>query len=896
MRRLLTLALLLSAFPLQAQEFDPYGRGPYRAEVPRPDSLLGYSLGERQTQYDRQQWVLDRMIAAAPDRVRTEVMGTTVEGRPMRLVIVSSPANIARLDAIRDGLGRLADPRATTPAEARAIIEGLPLVVLLSHSIHGDEPGGFEAAMQTAYQLLASNEATTRTILDSVVVIINPSQNPDGHERFAVWSNSVAVGASDPAAMEQREPWEIVGRYNHYRFDMNRDALAQSQPESRALAGAIVRWHPQVVVDLHSTTAQYFFPPAALPINGNLPPASVAWLERFGRGNGAAFDRYGWQYYVRDIFDLFYAGYWDSWPSLQGATGMTYETDGGPELNLRRDDGTISTFADGIMHHFVASMATLETAALNRTARLLDYYDFRVSGMAAVGGRGFRRVIIVPDREGPRARAVVRLLARQGIEVRRAAAPFRLSAVHSYLGGSPRTARREFPAGSLVIDLAQPQARLATALLEPNPRLDTAFVDRQVARFERNRIRGEGASTEGYEFYDVTAWALPLTYGLNGYWTADDSPVSGEPVGAGLAEPAADPPGRAGSAYVFPNSGDAATGLALALLREDFTVGMARKPLRADGHSYPAGSFVLRVQRNPATVHDRVARLAADWGVPVSAVRSAFPDRGHAGVGSGEVLPLHRPRILLLAGDGVSATAFGDFWYYLQAELETPVTPVRISNLGAVDLDRYNVLILPGGSPGRMWKRMGQAAASRLGRWVESGGAIIASGGAVALLHRDGIDLTSVRPSRDDTSRVAADTTVSAAARPAPPLVSPTAGAGRTPAFIPGAIFRATLDRTHWLTLGYSGDHLAVPLWTDDLLLPSKAGDNPVVFVGDSLTLGGFVWPGDTERHLPGTVWAAVENRGRGTVVLFAGDPLFRAFWRGTARLVTNAILLGPGR
>ncbi len=342
MSRHFLAAALLVALPLTAQvpltvsvapgapAYDFYGHGPYRNAVPRPESLLGYAIGSRQTMYHQQRAVLDAMVAAAGDRARTEVTGTTPEGKVMRLVIISSPANLARLDAIRADLAALADPRTTDRAAADAIIARTPAVVFLSHSIHGNEPAGFEAAMMTTYSLLASEAPEIRTLLDSTVVIINPSQNPDGHERFAAWSNSVALGLPEAAALERSEPWAIQGRYNHYRFDMNRDLLALSQPETRATAAALVRWHPQVFVDLHSTTDQYFFPPAAAPVNANLPEASVRWLERFGQGNAQAFDGYGWQYYVRDVFDLFYPGYWDTWPSLQGATGMTFESDGGP--------------------------------------------------------------------------------------------------------------------------------------------------------------------------------------------------------------------------------------------------------------------------------------------------------------------------------------------------------------------------------------------------------------------------------------------------------------------------------------------------------------------------------------------------------------------------------------
>ena len=262
--RLLTVLLLVPTI-LRAQEFDFYSRGPYRPAVPRPESLLGYRVGSQQTMYHQQQQVLDRLIAAAPDRVRTEVIGKTAEGKVMRLLIISAPENLTRLEEIRADLGRLADPRRTSAADARAIAERTPVTALLTHSVHGNEPAGFEAAMQTTYQLLASDEPATLEILKNVVVLINPSQNPDGHERFAAWYNSVAVGTDEPAALEQTEPWAVWGRYNHYRFDMNRDLLAQSQEESKALAGVYVRWRPQVVADLHSTTSQYFFPRSPRP-------------------------------------------------------------------------------------------------------------------------------------------------------------------------------------------------------------------------------------------------------------------------------------------------------------------------------------------------------------------------------------------------------------------------------------------------------------------------------------------------------------------------------------------------------------------------------------------------------------------------------------------------------
>jgi hypothetical protein len=889
---LLLLVLLGPTFSpsAAAQDFDFYGRGPYRPAVPRPEALTGYAAGEQHTMYAVMQHYLDTLIATAGDRVRVERWGETTEHRPIRALIISDAANLARLDQIRADLAELADPRRTSPARAAEIAAADPAVALFQYSVHGDEPAGFEAAMQVAYQLLASDEPQTLEILKSVVLVLNPSANPDGHERFAAWYNSIAVGADHPAAIEQDEPWGVTGRYNHFRFDMNRDLLAQSQPEVRAMMDGVLRWRPQVFVDHHSTTPTYFFPPVAQAINRNLPPQTTKWFDTYGRGNAAAFDRYGWQYFVRGVFDFFYVGYWDEWATFQGATGMTYETDGGPAFNQRRDDGTITTLRDGIAHHAVASLATLETTAKNRRARLLDYYEFRRSALTEAATDRMKRVVIVPGGDARMAAHVVGLLLRNGIEVGRLTQPGLSVSAHSYDGGA--ATRRTFPAGSYVVDLNQPQRRIAKAALEPQAELDRGFVERELAKFQRNRRRGEDAEKEDYGFYDITAWSLPLSFNLETYWTEDAAALRTAAV-TDTALPAPSAPGRASSAYVFANDNLGAARLALALEREGFKLAVATRPLTADGRTFPRGTFIARIQRNPAGLHERVAALAPPLGVPVAAVQSAFADTGDVGLGSGDVTALRAPKILVAGGDGISETSYGWLWQFLTRELATPFTPIPLRALaGMEDLQAYNVLLVPDGNGGRMRRELGDDGALKLKAWVQSGGVLVGVGGAGQLAARKDVGLSTVAAVGVD-SGAKADSTAPGAV---PPLISATAPPRDRPEWIPGAIFRATLDPTHWLTLGYEGDRLPVFLDGDTFWKTSQGGANPVAFLGDSLLLSGFTWPGNTERLLKGTTWAAVENQGSGRVVLFAGDPLFRAFWRGTARLVTNAILIGPNR
>jgi hypothetical protein len=369
-------AISAGAQPRTTRPFDFYEHGPYRDDIPRPSQVFGYEPGPFHTTYAQYESLL-RQYQDHSDRLRVFQTGKTAEHRSLYLLAISSPKNIGRLDAIKDALANISDPRKHGP-EIDDLLRKTPVVVWLSYSIHGSESAAFEASIQVLYQLLASEDPALLSALDNVVVLINPCQNPDGHERFATWYNAHGFGRPEHYAFEHQEPWSIAGRLNHNFFDLNRDLVSLSQPESKASTAAFLQWHPQVLADHHGQTKEYFFPPPALPINPNLPATTAKWTNIFGKSNAQAFDQYGWQYFVRDIFDLFYPGYWDSWASLHGAIGMTYETDGGGARGYRwfRDDETVVTLRDGISKHFVASLNTVMTAAANREARLRDYRSF----------------------------------------------------------------------------------------------------------------------------------------------------------------------------------------------------------------------------------------------------------------------------------------------------------------------------------------------------------------------------------------------------------------------------------------------------------------------------------------------------------------------------------------
>ncbi len=889
--------------------FDFHALGPYRDGIPTPESVLGYPIGSWHTTYGRMESYLRELSRTAADRVRVVDYGTSVERQTMHLVLIANEARIQALDQVRAGLARLADARTTDAVTAASLVAGLPVVVWLNAANDGNETAAFEAAMQLAYQVAAGEDPRTRMIRDSVLTIVNLAHNPESHERFAAWYNAFVMGDPDPAALEHDAPWGMSTNNNHYQFDLNRDALGLTQTETRAVAAELQRWRPQVFVDLHGQTTQFFFPPAAEPVNPVYPEQTNRWLDVFGRGNGAAFDQFGWSYYTRDVFDLYYPGYWDTYPSLHGATGMTYETDGGggKGVRWRRDDGTILRFADGIARHFVASMATLETAARNRTARLRDYHAFFVAGIEKGRTGGVRTVVLVPGNDAERAARLASTLLRHGIEVSRLTSAATIPAT-SYLTGARASTR--VPAGAYVIDLAQPNGHLAYTLLVDDVPMPASFAREMLSRFARNARRPTG-EREDYAFYDVTAWNLAYAHGVTALWSAALPALSVErlelPEGAAKAPGGwssdvvfardGDSSGRARSAYVWAPGGVAPFRLLVRLMDEGFRVAVAERELVVDSKTYPRGSFVARVERNLSTLHERIGALAREAGVRVLAAASAFPDRGDTGTGSETVRSLDPPAIAVVAGEGVSITAYGALWFQLEQRIGQPFTALRANATDAAQLDRFDTVILPDGNYSAS---LGERGARVLREWAERGGTLIAYGSAARWVQTQDFGLSFVA---EDTAAAPADTVTAIlrridAAVPGldlPAQVRPGARPG-APQAVPGAFLRAVLDTRHWLTAGYDGAELPILVRALPLRATTR-GANPIVFApADRLVIAGFTWPDNTTRTYAGAAWATVDAAGQGKIILLGGDPLYRGVFDAPAVLLLNAIYLGaPG-
>ncbi len=847
----------------------------YNPEVPSPQSFLGYEIGTFLTDHHQMEDYIHRLEATS-NRIRVLRIGESVERRKMYLLLISSPENLARVESIRESMERLADPRATSPAEAETIINNEVPVGWLNYANDGGETAAFETGILMAYQLAAGTDPLTMKILKNVVTIINPAANPDSHQSFVAWMKAATIGTAgtaDPNASEHHVPWFISSDGNHFLIDSNRDAFALTQPETQAVSAALQHWHPQLWIDNHGEPNEYFFAPFTPPMNLNFPPSLRNWATEIGRSCARYFDRQGWTYSKDETYDLYYPGYWDSYPALNGAVSATFETNGGGWKNLSwvKPDGTLSTLRGGIHGHFLADLASLETLADHRVDFLRYFYDFRRSGMAEVDEEPYRTYLFPPSGDLDRRERLVRLLLRHGIEAYRIGEPLKAVSTETSFDRQPRD--RDFPAGTLAVPLRQPQKRLIKTLLEPDPRLEQIFLDRVDHALAMNRKLGEGSPKEPVGFYDVTAWSLPLSFGVETAFTSLEIDLArSNRLNSIEPELATSELPRAGYAYLFNWGSDAGARLAVRLLNENFRLALATRPFANSGRKYPSGTLIARVERNPENLHERIQTLARECGTQLSTTDTAWSDEGIS-LGSRFVVDLSRPRVIVFSDEPTRAVTFGSVYSLLSQRFDQPFTAIRADYFDEIDLYQYSVVILPDGSPSGYRQMLGTSGIERLRSWIENGGTLIGLKGGAEFTCLSEVGFSDVTVSRQLPSETEPETEETKS-EPIP--------------FHPGSIFRVDLNPDYYLALGYPAQS-AVLFRGGQVFSASSRGTNVGVFPANSW-LQGHHWP-QTDRLLEGQLYLADLPMEEGHVILFADDPTFRAQWVGLDRLVMAAVL-----
>lgn len=872
MRMMMIVLCLVTAFPLAAA-------------VPTLEEVTGSNASKRITTHAAMVHYLNAVADASP-RVTLVDQGRSWEERPLVMAIITSPENHARLEEIRTNARRLGDPRSVSNEEARRIMETQPAIVWLGGSIHGFELSGAEGLLKLVDRLARSDDPETVEVLANSVILIDPMLNPDGRDAFAQTNHSRIGRVPNPSRQDWNNDftlWEALRfRTGHYFFDTNRDWWAQTQRETRARARTILEWRPQVVIDAHEmgSDVEFFFDPPTAPWGSFFPEFARHWFSRFGQAHAQAFDVAGFEYMTGESYNYFYPGYTTSWGSYQGAVGMLYEQGSSRGLAITRPDESVRTLADARDQQYTAAWAAVRLAATARQELLTDYRN-ALEESVSDGSRGIRRYVIDGSRSEGRAREVAELAERNGIEVGVLERDTRLEGVRDRTGRS--AGARSFPAGSYVIEAAQPHNRLIRALFEPETAVPEEFLREARARIDRG---------QDPRFYDITTWSVPLLYDIEAFSATDGRAlptVPFEPAGDG--DPAV--PDLPAAEYAYLLHGDALpSSTAAAFLRErGHRVGYLFGKTKIRGVEIPAGSAIVRVGQNDESVREDVAEAAGRYGLEIIPVATGSAEPGLPALGSRDfAMTVRDVNVALLAEGGVHPYSFGWTWYKLDRQAKLPLTVLRSGSVAGTSLGDYTTIVLPDvANSEEMMKALGDGGVERLKQWVRDGGTLVVTGDGTEFA-RDQLGLIALR------NWYEVNATDAPGAEPAegkkPEKIYPQR------VRVPGAFVRAEIDSESWLAAGHD-EELPVLVVSSRVFLapegPPEAGRRVVARFADEgeLRLSGHMWEESLDR-LPGSVFVYEERVGSGRVIAFTEDPSFRGYWRGADRLFLNAIILGP--
>ncbi|CAN5638264.1 M14 family metallopeptidase [soil metagenome] len=849
--------------PLQGEPatayFFPAGQQ-FDAVVPSPAEFLGYEIGSHHTRHDRIVAYMQE-LARVSDRATYQEIGETYEHRVMPVLTVTPPLNHARLEEIRQQ-----HMMSTEPGNAPAPMAERKVIVHLGYGVHGNETSSSEAAMLTAYWLVAGQTAEVEQFLRDGVYHIEPVLNPDGRDRHTHWANmhKASPFVADPLDREHNEVWP-GGRTNHYWYDLNRDWLPLENPESRARIEFHHRWRPNVVTDYHEmgTSSTYFFEPSKPYSSWNplLPEHLYTEITLdFADQWAAALDEIGALYFTKEVYDNSYPGYGSTYPNFLGGLGLVFEqasARGHVQASTRHG---VLTFPYAIRNHVRTGIATVRAAVQYREDLLAYQRDFFESALEEAADFGVSAYVFGDPYDDGRNRAFIDLLLKHRLDVYEVPATVRAGG-HTFEPGS-----------AWLVPTAQPGFRMVRSI------------------FERTSEYADSA------FYDASTWTVSLAYGV------PDGELSGRVALGPRVTQAPQPQGigtvpASSYAYLLDGSDYYAPKALYHLLANGVHAEAAFAPFTARTHdgerAYPRGSISIPVHAQslePARLHALVLEAERLAGVPFQSTSTGYSVSG-VDLGSGSFRPLTEPRTLMVIGDGVSSYDAGQIWHMLDTKFAIPMTKVDRRDFGRVDFGDYDVLVLPSGSYG--W--IEGERLEDLKRWVRGGGTVIALRTAAQWAVSNGLAPNSTLAPRAgagaDAGADAGDADADAA-NTARRRDYEDASAVRGAQAIGGSIWMADLDITHPLGFGYHRREL--PVWRDHSMFfaPSSNRYSTVARLTDDPHLSGYISAPNLER-LRGSPSLIADQLGRGAVILMIDNPNFRGYWYGTNRLFLNALFFG---
>lgn len=829
MKFLLNLLLLSSCLIYGQKETDlsyylPQNTS-YNAAIPTPQSVIGHDVGEWHITHDKLVEYM-KALAESSDRITLENRGSTYEGRPLILLTITSPKNHQNIDNIRQ------QHIAATEDNNSVNTSNMPIVVNQGFSIHGNEPSGSNAALLVAYYLASAESDDVKNLLDHAIILLDPSFNPDGLQRFAYWANSNRSKNlnPDPNDREYKEVWP-GGRTNHYWFDMNRDWLPVQLPESRARIETFHKWLPNILTDHHEmgTNSTFFFQPGIPSRTHPLTPQLNQDLtKRIGNFHAKALDKIGSFYYTEESFDDFYYGKGSTFPDINGGIGILFEQ-ASSRGHVQESENGLLTFPFTIRNQFTAALSTLEAAKEMREDILNYQHDFFKNARSEGNKEKGKNIVFGDAKDAAKTFELAEILRRHQI------------IIHELKEDATIDGKKFKKGYSYVIPKNQKNTRLINGMFEKR----TTFQDSL--------------------FYDVSAWTLPLAFNLD-YAEGVASSNLGNQVTQLEMKPG-QVAAKSSYGYLMEWHEYYTPKVLNQILKNDLRAKVAMQQFGINGKEYDYGTILIPVQnqsKNTDELYAFLNELAKEAHVQIDAVSTGLSSG--INLGSNQFKSLTLPKVALIIGNGVSSYDAGEIWHLLDQRYDMIVTKLDTDNLGRADLSRYNTIILPSAS-------LNKADTEKLAGWVENGGTLIGFKNTLRWMNTNKFMKLDFKKSE----RVAKDITYEQRADYNGAQV------------IGGAIFEAKLDRSHPINFGYKNDKL--PLFRNSTLFvkaDKQSFNNPIQYTKNPL-LSGYISKPNLDS-LAMTVPYQMQRMKRGKVVAFTDNTNFRAFWFGTNKLMMNAI------
>jgi len=811
----------------------------YDEQIPTPKSVLGHEIGEWHTTHDKLVYYFYKLSEVSP-RVKVEKYGQTYEYRPLLNVIITSEKNHNILEQLRQEHLKLSDPEQSHTANT----QNMPVVIRLGYSIHGNEASGANSSLLVAYHLAAGQGEMIEKILDSCIILIDPSLNPDGLQRFSSWVNEHRSKNlnPDPNSREFSEAWPN-GRTNHYWFDLNRDWLLAQHPESIGRLKLYYDWMPNVQTDHHEmeSDATFFFQPGVSSRKNSLiPDENVKLTEKIGEYHAKALDAEKRLYYTKETFDDFYFGKGSTYPDINGGIGILFEQ-ASSRGHLRETENGDLSFPFAIKNHLITSLSTIE-AAYDLRDELLNYQRDFYLNTALKNKEDINRALIFGAANDP-ARTILlgQVLLKHKIKIYKPKQDLRLDD-HTFTVDN-----------SYIIPWDQSQNNLIKAI------------------FERKITFNDSL------FYDISAWNFDLAYNipLARIENTNAADIIGEEI-ANLELPPGEIKGNKPYAYAVVWDQYYAPALVDKLLKKQLILKVATEPFTDNsGQHFSRGTILIPVGLQPMSeedVFDLLENYASLYHVKVKGIESGLSSVG-IDLGSNGFENIHTPSIAMVVDKGVSSHEAGEVWHLLDQRYDIHVTLISSEIVDRIKLGKYNVLLLPGGS----YSTLNTVAQERIKRWVQEGGTLVAWRDALRFVAKLQVADLKFKKIANDSIQIISYSDVARV---------------RGAQVIGGAIFNMEIDNTHPLAYGYHQKTLPVFKSGTLILEPAKKSiSNPFKYAKDPL-LSGYVSTNNL-KMISDSPAVSISSFGEGKVIAFTDNYNFRAFWHGTNRLFINSIFFG---